>query len=134
MDMDLKRTLRNKVDSIAPEYGLFDLSFPSFVRAAGYQTVLSASDAVEGIGALLEAAYGVRLDFASDGFKTWSAFQGEVCEIQDKENRHPNPNRNFGNGQARHLGEPEIAPEVADKSDVWWVKNFWTAWKALGAE
>lgn len=67
MDMDLKRSLRSKVDDIAPEYGLYDLSYPSFVRAFGYQSVLSAGDVVECVSALLEVSNGVRLDFGNDG-------------------------------------------------------------------
>ncbi|EGF97518.1 uncharacterized protein MELLADRAFT_85106 [Melampsora larici-populina 98AG31] len=63
MDMDLKPTLRLKVESIAPEYGLFNLSFTSFVRAYGYHSILSASDCVESISAVLKVATEVKLDF-----------------------------------------------------------------------
>ncbi|KAK4686203.1 cell division control protein 45, partial [Tremellales sp. Uapishka_1] len=68
MDMDLKRHLRLKLDSIAPEYGLVELVYPSFTRTFGFQlSSLSAADAVEGLSALLEAAHGVRMEVEVEG-------------------------------------------------------------------
>ncbi|KAG0140705.1 hypothetical protein CROQUDRAFT_664850 [Cronartium quercuum f. sp. fusiforme G11] len=150
MDMDLKRTLRAKVESIAPEYGLFDLSFSSFIRAYGYQSVLSASDCVESLSAVLEVATGVKLDFHSlhggngigsvddggqggtfwdtgKGVKRWTELAGAPFKASDKENLRPesvdadaNPTR--------------PAAQKKPKEDVWWVENFWMASDALSAD
>ena len=70
MDISLKRQLSHRMDSIAPEYGLVELTYPSFTRTYGFRSLpLSAADAVEGIGALLEAAVGVRLEVEIEGGK-----------------------------------------------------------------
>ncbi|KAG4304658.1 hypothetical protein PORY_002051, partial [Pneumocystis oryctolagi] len=42
MDMDLKKSLREKLDKFAPLYGLNDLVFPSFIRTFGFKCTLSA--------------------------------------------------------------------------------------------
>jgi cell division control protein 45 len=138
MDSDLKRSLREKVESIAPEYGLFDLSYPSFVRANGYQSLLSASDCVEGIRALLEVAHGVRgLDLGENsgekermlekvGLRRWD-------EEDDKENRVPNGDGTTASAAAR-VETDEDGQKKRKKSDEWWVRNFWYAWDALGSE
>ena len=61
MAKDLKLSLRNKLDQIAPEYGLVELTYPSFTRCYGYLSQpLSACDAVEAVSALLDVAGGVR--------------------------------------------------------------------------
>lgn len=63
MELDLRQSLVQRMESIAPEYGLVDLTFRSFTRAYGFRTVpLSASDVVQGISALLQAAHGVRIE------------------------------------------------------------------------
>ena len=133
MDMKLKRALREKVESICPEYGLDELVYGSFVRAAGYQSILSAADAVEAVGALLEAGHGVRLDFGKeDGFKTWNAY---VHGEEDKENAGPVSKTNNQQKEPQQQQEEEADEEdVVKKEDVWWVQNFWGAWAALGSE
>lgn len=150
MDMDLKRTLRSKVESIAPEYGLFDLSFASFVRAYGYQSVLSASDCVESISAVLEVATGVKLDFhalhggngmssvddggqggtfwdAGKGVKRWTELSNDAVKISDKENTRPD---------ALEAGDNAAKTNASKKpkEDVWWVENFWMASDALSTD
>lgn len=160
MDMDLKRNLRSKVDTVAPEYGLFDLSYPSFVRAYGYQSVLSSSDVVECVSALLEVANGVRLDFGNEiggavwaGSKDWSSgigrADGELGNDGEDEdggparNGHPGSDKeNHANGQngqaANGLRAEEAAAVAAAKAkkreEAWWVRNFWMAYDALGQE
>ncbi|CCU98427.1 unnamed protein product [Malassezia sympodialis ATCC 42132] len=63
MELDLRQSLVQRMEAIAPEYGLVDLTFRSFTRSYGFRTVpLSASDAVQGISALLQAAHGVRIE------------------------------------------------------------------------
>ena len=63
MELDLRESLVQRMESIAPEYGLVDLTFRSFLRAYGFRSMpISACDAVEGIAALLQAAHGVRIE------------------------------------------------------------------------
>jgi len=68
MDLDLRATLVSKMDDIAPEYGLTELTYRSYIRSFGFlASPISAADAVEGIHALLNAAYGVRIDVETPG-------------------------------------------------------------------
>ena len=127
MDMDLKRHLPSKLDGIAPEYGLVELSYPSFIRAYGFTlSALSAADAVEGISALLEAAKGVRLEIEKEGGKnggewfggtrTWSIGKLE----EDKEDV-----------DAQGENENEDGTQIKKKEQAWHVANFWIAYDAL---
>lgn len=150
MDMDLKRSLRSKVEGIAPEYGLYDLAYPSFVRAYGYQSVLSASDVAECIAALLEVANGVRLDFGNEvggavwsGSKAWNSSIGkdeeEEAPSSDKENVGPdgaqNQQQQAVGAAARQEEAAAVAAAKAKKlEEAWWVRNFWMAYDALGQE
>lgn len=128
MDSDLKNGLFAKVDELAPEYGLHDLTFPSFIRKSGYRSDISSSDAVEGIGALLEVATGVRLDFGNGGVGAGGGGREEWAEgvkrwverDEDKENRG--------------VEEEEEAGEGERKEREWGIRNFWLAWDALSAE
>src|SRR4051812_14617598 len=46
MDIDLKKMLRSKIESIAPHYGLLDICYSSFHKSHGFKCQISASDAV----------------------------------------------------------------------------------------
>lgn len=135
MDMDLKRHLPEKLEAIAPEYGLVELSYPSFTRAYGFQlSSLSAADAVEGISALLEAAMGVRLEVEKEGgrgggewfggTRIWNVGTGRGSvngsEAEDKENRDPQSNGDIVEGT-----------QEKKKVQTWHVANFWIAYDAL---
>ncbi|KIM87880.1 hypothetical protein PILCRDRAFT_771721 [Piloderma croceum F 1598] len=102
VDIDLKSTLCSKLEAIAPEYGLLELSYTSFTRRFGYRSPpLSAADAVEAVSALLDVAGGVRMEI--EGRRREGEAEGE-----------------------REEGEKEEKMEVE-----WWKKNFWTAFDAL---
>lgn len=127
MDTDLKRHLPGKLDSIAPEYGLVELSYPSFTRAYGFQVAnLSAADAVEGLSALLEAAKGVRLEVDKEGGRNGGEWFGgtRAWSIgragEDKENVNP-----------RKDAEAEEGTQVKKKEQSWGVANFWIAYDAV---
>ncbi|KAM0786356.1 hypothetical protein ACM66B_001827 [Microbotryomycetes sp. NB124-2] len=159
MASDLKMSLFGKIEELAPQYNLYDLVIPSFVRKAGYKTDLAASDAVEALGALLEVATGVRLDFGnavawrrgpggaggalesarehggreewSEGIKSW------VTKGEGKENRRPFAESN-GGGNLRNEGvageqESEIVKQARAERD-WALRNFWLAWDALSPD
>lgn len=149
MDMDLKRELRTKLDAIAPEYGMVDLTYPSFVRCYGYHMQpLSAADAVEVLEALLDAATGVRIEVEVEGARNggewfgggrvwraggrWGEDDKDKKKEMDKANGIGGEGGGGGpnvNGQASE--EDEI--DAGDKQDGdWWVtRNFWNAWDAL---
>lgn len=68
MPLDLRRSLVRKLESIAPEYGLTELTYRGFERSFGFRTApLGAADVVEGVGALLVAAHGVKIEVETPG-------------------------------------------------------------------
>jgi cell division control protein 45 len=141
MDTDLKRQLRDKLESIAPEYGLVELAYPSFVRCFGYRSrPLSAADAVEAMSALLDVAGGIRMEVEVEGARDGGEWfgGGRVWEAADqgkwreeRENVPPggvHPQVNGGNALAKRPAEDGEAV----KAEVqWWVRNFWSAYDAL---
>lgn len=67
MPLDLRKSLTGRLEAIAPEYGLTELVFKSFVRSFGFRSnPLSAGDTVEGLNALLVAATGLRIEIQDD--------------------------------------------------------------------
>ncbi|KAJ7168247.1 CDC45-like protein [Mycena crocata] len=151
MDMDLKKTLIQKLNDIAPQYGLVELSYPSFMRCFGYRSQpLSAADAVEGVGALLDVAGGLRLEIEVEGARNGGEWfgGGKVWEAtntardngrrkrEERENIPPTGGQgpNGGATKTKRINEGEEADDdgEADAKEVqWWVKNFWTAFDAL---
>lgn len=126
MDLTLKKELPSKLDSIAPEYGLVELEYPSFVRAFGFQVAaMSAADAVEGIGALLEAATGLRIEVEVEGgrgggewfggMRTWSV-GGDYGTIE--RDNAPTEETDVKLGKERR------------ESKQWQASNFWIAYDA----
>ncbi|WVQ96170.1 hypothetical protein IAU59_003273 [Kwoniella sp. CBS 9459] len=133
MDMELKRRLPEKLDSIAPEYGLIELSYPSFTRAYGFQlSSLSAADAVEVISSLLDIAVGVRLEVDRQGGKGGGEWFGgttrwnvgtreaDAAKGDGKENVDPN-----GRGD-----DGQDGTQTEKKKEDWHVTNFWIAYDA----
>jgi cell division control protein 45 len=137
MDMDLKRHLRDKLDSIAPEYGLVELSYPSFTRAYGFQvSVLSAADAVEGLSALLEAAKGIKLEIDVEGgrgggewfggSRTWNVGRGGAERELIEEHLGEDVERN----EAGRIGNGADGTQAEKKEHNWCAANFWVAYDA----
>ncbi|KAJ6500517.1 CDC45-like protein [Mycena sanguinolenta] len=149
MDMDLKKTLVEKLNEIAPQYGLVELAYPSFIRCFGYRSQpLSAADAVEGVGALLDVAEGIKLEVEVEGARNGGEWfgGGKVWEATNttrdssrrkREERENIPPGGQGHGsgapKSKSIGEGEETDGEGDGSkDVqWWVKNFWTAFDSL---
>jgi cell division control protein 45 len=130
MDMDLKRTLVDKLNEVAPEYGLVELSYPSFMRSYGYRTQpLSAADAVEGIHALLDVAEGVRMEIEIEGTRNGGEWfgRGKIWEgdrhAMDKK-RDERPLRGPDN-------ESQGLDDDLSQEEQWWIRNFWTAYDAV---
>ncbi|KAG6874268.1 hypothetical protein C0995_001493 [Termitomyces sp. Mi166 len=146
MDMDLKRDLVQKLNDVAPEYGLVELSYPSFMRCFGYRSQpLSAADAVEGISALLDAAGGVRIDVEIEGGRNggewfgggraWQANSGRDSGKKKKEDEKREQSQTIvaDGGQSNVSKELHITnrDELVSKRSSWWIQNFWTAYDAL---
>lgn len=56
MSIELKRILKDRLESVAPEYGLHEILYTSFTRSYGYGGLMSASDVVHAVTGLLEAS------------------------------------------------------------------------------
>ncbi|KAI0957423.1 hypothetical protein AcW1_005820 [Taiwanofungus camphoratus] len=143
MAKDLKLSLRHKLDQIAPEYGLVELSYPSFTRCYGYRSQpLSACDAVEAVSALLDVAGGIRMEVEIEGARNGGEwFGGGRVWIGGKEGRRRDDEReNIPPGAVVSIAKLQsVAADMEGKEDAdgegaglqWWVKNFWTAFDAL---
>ncbi|KZV71906.1 CDC45-like protein [Peniophora sp. CONT] len=136
MDTDLKKALREKLDDIAPEYGLLDLVYPSFVRCHGYATPpLSAADAVDGLSALLDAATGVRIEVEVDGARHGGEWfgGGKVWRANGRWNVNDEEGGKTDGNTENHDGENGAADDEENegKENSEFTKNFWNAFDAL---
>ncbi|KAI0341751.1 CDC45-like protein [Trametopsis cervina] len=143
MAKDLKLSLKNKLDQIAPEYGLLELSYPSFARSCGYiSQPLSAGDSVEAISALLEVAGGVKIEVEVEGARNGGEWFGGG-RLWDAGGREGAPRKDDDKENALVHGVGSNADHAANEKDTegagkeehteleWWVRNFWTAYDAL---
>lgn len=136
MDLDLKHQLRSKLDAIAPEYGLVELTYPSFVRCFGYRaSPISAADAVEAISALLDVAGGVRMEIEVEGARHGGEWfgSGRVWEGSKHTADEAHESRERGEGvRPNGDGDGENPDDAEERTEVpWWVRNFWAAYDAL---
>ncbi|KAI9257527.1 DNA replication pre-initiation complex subunit Cdc45 [Helicostylum pulchrum] len=109
MDMDLKAALRQKIEVVAPLYGLTDICFPSFTRSYGWECCLSASDVVYALSTILETspAAAVRLGASVN----WNESDDWQSSLESTDDTTVN-----GLGSDRRS---------------WWMRNFYTAYDAL---
>lgn len=110
MDMDLKQMLRNKIEVVAPLYGLTDICFPSFTRSYGWECCLSASDVVYALSTILETspAAAIRLGV--------------------------NVNRNASDDwQSTEDMDNTTVDGLGCDRRKWWMENFFTAYDALSS-
>ncbi|KAG8769787.1 hypothetical protein FRC12_004741 [Ceratobasidium sp. 428] len=136
MDRTFRKDLPDMLEAIAPEYGMVELQYPSFVRAYGFLTQpLAAADCVEAVSALLDAATGVRLEVEVDGgrgggewfgaAKIWNAADA----VGKKKGAGANGKESLGlDGSLRAKGEEE------DEKNKAWRENFWIAYDSLGSD
>ncbi|KAH9945982.1 CDC45-like protein [Epithele typhae] len=138
MAKDLKASLREKLDQLAPEYSLVELSYPSFTRCYGYRgQPLSAGDAVEALSALLDIAGGTRIEIEEEGARNggdwfgggrvWDAGKEGRHRDDDRENVPPGALANMVKTQVQGMNKGEGEGEDVE----WWVKNFWSSFDAL---
>ena len=132
MDMDLKRQLRDKLDAIAPEYGMIELTYPSFVRCYGYHMQpLSAADAVDALNALLDAATGVRIEVESDGARNGGEWFGGARVWRAAGRWGATEPKEKVSGGSRGQEEHAITEREDEGRESWLVRNFWNAFDAL---
>lgn len=137
MDRTFRKDLPDMLEAIAPEYGMVELQYPSFVRAYGFLTQpLSAADCVEAVSALLDAGTGVRLEVDVEGgrgggewfggAKIWNAADGAGKKILGA-----------GGSGKQNLGLDGTLgtkDEEDDEKNKAWRKNYWLAYDSLGSE
>lgn len=111
MPLDLRRSLVAKLQAIAPEYGLTELTYRGFERSFGFHTApLGASDVVEGVSALLVAAHGVKIDVETPGMAFASATSG---------------NGSSGAPLRNSFAANAAAPGTAQGSELFATKRLW---------
>ncbi|TFK29808.1 cell division control protein 45 [Coprinopsis marcescibilis] len=137
MDMDLKRDLIQKLDDVAPEYGLVELSYSSFMRCYGYHSQpLSAADAVESVNALLDFAGGSRVEVELEGHRNGGEWFGggrqwEASGYEKDVLPATKPSGNTAQPQNAN-GQADVEDPLDESTGVdWWKKNFWSAYDAL---
>ncbi|KAF9180149.1 hypothetical protein BGZ51_006577 [Haplosporangium sp. Z 767] len=108
MSIDLKKILKERLEFVAPEYGLHEVLYTSFTRSYGFRGLMSASDVVYSVTSLLEfsPATSVALGYRSEWTADESAAMGNIA---------------IGiNGQEEVVG-----------SSSWWHSNFFRACDSL---
>ncbi|KAF9532308.1 CDC45 family [Crepidotus variabilis] len=137
MDMDLKKNLVSKLEEVAPEYGLTDYTYESFMKCYGFHTQpLSAADAVEGLDTLLEVAEGIRLEVEIEGTRNGGEWfgVGRIWQPDAQEKRQVAQVEVSKNSKAIDaVGMPETQNNSESKEFDWWERNFWTAYDAIGS-
>ena len=133
MDLDLKSTLQSQLESIAPEYGLLELSYPSFTRCFGYKSPpMSGADAVEALSALLHVADGVKIEVEIEGARNGGEWFGAGRVWEGGKAREAVGQVNDLSNKTDDLEEDSQGQAGMNNTDVqWWQKNFWTAYDAL---
>lgn len=134
MDMDLKRALVDKFNETAPEYGLVELTYPSFVRCYGYRSQpFSAADATEGISALIDVAGGLPLEIEVEGTRNGGEWfgGGRTWETPGTQGRKKGEDRRQIVATGQNNAGASVEGNDGEQEVAWWVKNFWTAYDAL---
>lgn len=155
MDLDLRQTLVSRIESIAPEYGLTECVYPSFMRSYGFRcTPMSAADTVDGLEALLCAAHGIRIEVEAPGLAfggvgvgsgglrgAYAAAMGEGSQGSEmfgaKRLWHCASSTSVS-GAATANGddvgdgaEQSLSVNGSSTAEVAWSQNFFTAYNAL---
>jgi len=91
MSIDLKKILKERIELVAPEYGLHEVLYTSFTRSYGYRGLMSASDVVYSVTGLLEAspaslvAMKYRPEWATEDSRSKSVLGDVITQGQDGE-------------------------------------------------
>ncbi|PKI85569.1 DNA replication initiation factor cdc45 [Malassezia vespertilionis] len=144
MDLDLRKSLVQRMESIAPEYGMSDIVYRSFTRSFGFRFMpISAADAVEGISALLQAAHGVRIEVEGVQIVRTDTTLGSARNADTKADRGA---ATYGARELWNLEDTGVHTSMRGKDlhgdtrddTVWenncsalWVQNFFEAYRAM---
>ena len=159
MDLDLRQTLVSRIESIAPEYGLTECVFPSFMRTFGFRSSpMSAADTVDGLEALLCAAHGIRIEVDAPGLAfggvgagvgglrgAYAAAMGEATQGSDmfgtkriwqcKSFSGPSKDTDKrlapAGEDANETQDSNAHSSVPSQANAHWSQNFFTAYNAL---
>ncbi|KAG9028216.1 hypothetical protein FRB95_006751 [Tulasnella sp. JGI-2019a] len=157
MNADLREKLPDQLEAIAPESGLIELVYPSFTKSFGNEMPRTcAADVLAGVGALLEAARGVKLTVEVEGGKGGGELFGseKIWDLRKdglagkgKENFQPRSEESRGNGNGAGRGvalddrrdggnegldNPDDDGVIVDGQKAW-IQNFWAAFDAVGS-
>ncbi|KAI9469765.1 MAG: DNA replication pre-initiation complex subunit Cdc45 [Benjaminiella poitrasii] len=136
MDMDLKQMLRDKIEVVAPLYGLTDICFPSFTRTYGWECCLSASDVVYSLSTILETSPAAATQLGTT--VNWNEAEETYADDEEDDAKH----KDAANG-LDSSSPPEADRNSSDTSGYgsngilssertnWWMRNFYTAYDAL---
>lgn len=138
MDVDLKKSLFSTLANVAPEYGLVELIYPSFVRCLGYKmTPLSAADIVDILSTLMEVDQGIEIQIEEEGARNGGEWFGGG-RIWESGAAGSQLNRTRVTNNASSYDPPPTHDEISENGEEtpkseepWWVKNFWTAYDTL---
>ncbi|RPB03740.1 CDC45-like protein [Choiromyces venosus 120613-1] len=115
MDMDLKRSLRERLEKYAPLYGLEGVVREGFVRCWGFRGCLSAADVAYVIGGLLEM--GRKGSNSANNISANTPISSSAAGKAPEAPVDPDPS-------------DETRKEEARESESW-IANFWAAYDAL---
>jgi len=130
----MKRLLRDNLDAIAPEYGMIELTYPSFVRCYGYHMQpLSAADAVDVLNALLDDATGIKIEVEADGARNGGEWfgGGRMWRAAGRWAVPEAGRKASERGQEEEHAAGERAEDERDERESPPVRNFWNAFDAL---
>ncbi|CAE6448890.1 unnamed protein product [Rhizoctonia solani] len=139
MERNFRKELPEALETIAPEYGMVELQYPSFVRAYGFLAQpFAAADCVEAVSALLDAGTGVRLEVEVDGGRGGGEWFGSarIWNAGDITTKN-RPTTTTGGGGKEDLGldgRLGTKNDEGDEKNKAWRKNFWLAYDALGSD
>ncbi|MCO5585490.1 hypothetical protein L7F22_039423 [Adiantum nelumboides] len=159
MDLDLRQTLVSRIESIAPEYGLTECVFPSFMRTFGFRSSpMSAADTVDGLEALLCAAHGIRIEVDAPGLAfggvgagvgglrgAYAAAMGEAtqgsdmfgtkriwqCKPVSGSSKDSDGRTASGAEDVNETQDSNTQSNVPSQANTYWSQNFFTAYNAL---
>lgn len=137
MDRTFRKELPDMLEAIAPEYGMVELQYPSFVRAYGFLTQpLAAADCVEAVSALLDAATGVRLEVEVDGGRGGGEWFGgaKLWNAADGAGKKSLGAGGSGKENLGLDGSMGSKDDEDDEKNKTWRRNYWLAYDSLGSE
>lgn len=119
MSIDLKKILKDRIQLVAPEYGLHEILYQSFTRASGYQGLMSASDVAYGVSSLMELTpeAAVALGYRPE----WIA----------EENKDKDDSQNNATGDSSNAEGTNNSRSSCSSSSSWWHANFYKACDSL---